>query len=211
MGVKDDLPAAAHISGLYEKEAFEIGKAKKLTTTALGRLGAEHKLLQELVDDLRNSSKAGETLEQVNIRKIKKIIRWICRGERRDYRVETKIIERVERILSLEDSKHVRSFHSGIAAHLHQNKELKLEIQNQLLEVVVFHNKLIKLISFNGDLWKDLKIYIEQEELVNEDHDRDKAIAVKHSRSLAEINQQLIDIAEEAEKMILGTQTLFEK
>ena len=52
MGVKDDLPAAAHISGLYEKEAFEIGKAKKLTTTALGRLGAEHKLLQELVDFL---------------------------------------------------------------------------------------------------------------------------------------------------------------
>jgi|GEM_PF-3125606 len=193
--------------GQDAKQLLSANKeVRELTKSHLNFLGAEHSSLEELKQEI--SKIKGTDKARVNFRKLKSLLKWITRGERRDYRRENEIIKRVERLLSYP---HQNFKYSELNDHL-ENRKIHRRIYEMLQKFLVFHGQLTEELSLRGELWEDIyKFMYTLEKIENISAEKEEEIILKHQKTLEELDKVIERLISEAEKIIVGMQGLLKE
>lgn len=202
----DTLAYLNRIEEEARKLSSPVKEVRKLTDEHLGYLGAEHHSLEELRSELAKVT--GSSKEERNFRKIKSLLKWVIRGERRDFRRENRIFDRVKRILRTADS-YVKL--PELNDHLDQNGISK-KVSELLKQFLVFHNDLTKELSSRGELWKDVQRLMNSLERIETlTPEVETELATKHRVVLIELDRFIEKVINKVEQLITGMQTVLKE
>jgi hypothetical protein len=181
-------------------------RIRQLTTTHLNYLGVEHKFLEELRSELKKVE--GTSKEEKIFRKVKSLLRWIARGERRDFRRESRILDQVEKVI--ETANGYLKF-PELTKHL-DLKEIPRKVSTLFNQFLLFHYKLTSELSSRGVLWKYVHNFMDTLDTINTlSSDRERTLVVKHKVTLIEMEKGIDKVIDEAETVIKGMQTVLKE